>query len=152
MSAIQTGREQSMTVEAPESPADEQTVPGQGIDTEAPKGNREARYRVERNEARQALAEAQARIESLQTREAERLAGELAQPGDLFELGGVSLTDLLSEAGDVDQAAVAEAVAALIEARPGLAKNPRQRAVDLSQGFGGETGKRSPTFADLLRS
>lgn len=100
------------------------------------KGNREARYRVERNEARVERDALAARVEQLQTLEVHRLADELAQPSDLLELGGVSLADLLNEAGDVDNAAVAEAVAALLEARPGLAKNPRQRVVDHSQGTG----------------
>ncbi|ORA07421.1 hypothetical protein [Mycobacterium arosiense] len=141
-----------------ESPADAQTVPGQGIDagepesgSESPNGSREARFRKERNEARTALAEAQARIEAYQRREVERLAADLAQPGDLLELGGVSLADLLGEDGEVDPEAVAEAVAALVESRPGLAKNPRQRAVDPSQGLGGQSGKASPTWGDLLR-
>lgn len=122
-------------------------------DQDTPKGNREARYRVERNEAREALSAAQARIEQMQTREVERLASELAQPGDLLELGGVSLADLLTEAGDVDEAAVAEAVAALIESRPGLAKNLTVRYVDPSQGVGNDRpAKREPTFATLLKS
>ena len=112
--------------------ADGQTVQGQGNDTgepqngaESPEGEykppREQRYRLERNEAR-------ALVEALQTREVERLAGDLlSQPGDLLELGGVSLPDLLTEAGHVDSEAVAEAAAALIAARPGLAKNPKDR-------------------------
>lgn len=113
--------------------------------------NREARYRVERNEARTALAEAQARIEQYQRAEVERLSAELAQSSDLFEVGGASLADLLNEAGDVDSAAVAEAVAALIEARPGLAKNPRQRAVDPTQGLGARSGPPQPSFSGLFR-
>jgi hypothetical protein len=122
-------------------------------EAQAPKGNREARYRVERNEAREALSAAQSRIEALQLREVERLASELAQPRDLLTLGGVSLTDLLTEAGDVDSAAVAEAVAALIESRPGLARNPVQRYVDPSQGSGNNRpAKREPSFATLLKS
>ncbi|MBZ4537770.1 hypothetical protein [Mycobacterium avium] len=67
-----------------------------------------------------------------------------------MELGGVSLADLLDEAGDVDSAAVAESVAALIESRPGLAKNPRQRAVDPSQGLGGHVGAPQPSFSGLF--
>ncbi|OBL00871.1 hypothetical protein A5646_20495 [Mycobacterium sp. 1245499.0] len=148
-----------MTVEAPESTETNEIPQGgtQGAPqpqngSEGQKGNREARYRVERNEARTALAAAQARIEALQTREVHRLAEELAQPSDLLELGGVSLADLMDDNGEVDPEAVVEAVAALIEARPGLAKNPRQRAVDPSQGLGNGTGKRAPTFADLFKS
>lgn len=125
---------------------DEQTVPGQGNaagepenGSESPKGNREARYRVERNEARQERDALTARVEALQTREVLRLADELAQPSDLLGIGGNSLADFVGEDGEVDPEAVAEAVAALVEARPGLAKNPRQRAVDLSQGLGNGT-------------
>lgn len=132
-------------------------VPGDGTAgaepaQDAPKGNREARYRVERNEAREALTAAQARIETMQLREVERLASELAQPRDLLQLGGVSLADLLTETGDVDESAVAEAVAALIESRPGLAKHPTQRYVDLSQGIGNDGPRKSaPTWAEALR-
>ncbi|WP_231997450.1 hypothetical protein [Mycobacterium sp. 1245111.1] len=86
----------------------------------------------------------------MQLREVERLASDLAQPGDLLSLGEHSLADLLTEAGDVDEAAVAEAVAALIESRPGLARNPAQPAVDRSQGHGGPA-PRQPTFANLLQ-
>src|SRR5437588_5780744 len=98
-----------------ESAADGQTVPGQGTDAPEPqngsegeKGNREAKYRVERNEAREALTTAQARIDGLLTSEVHRLAGELAQPSDLFEVGQVSLADLLDDAGNIDSEAVAE--------------------------------------------
>jgi hypothetical protein len=142
--------------EADETPeAGIRATPEQENGSESPKGNREARYRVERNEAREALATAQARIEQMQTREAERLASELAQPSDLFTIGGVSLADLLTEAGDVDDAAVAKAVAALIESRPGLAKNLTVRPyVDMSQGKNNEhvSRKAQPTFATLLKS
>ncbi|WP_423296958.1 hypothetical protein BB736_008360 [Mycobacterium avium subsp. hominissuis] len=41
---------------------------------------------MERNEAREALAQAQARIEQFQLREVERFAGDLAQPSDLLEM------------------------------------------------------------------
>jgi hypothetical protein len=118
-----------------------------------PKGNREARYRVERNTAREALTAAQARIEALHLREVERLASDLAQPGDLLSLGEHSLADLLDAAGDVDSAAVAESVAALIKSRPGLARNPTVRAVDRSQGSGSGGAPGMPTdFSGLLNN
>ncbi|VBA57608.1 hypothetical protein LAUMK191_04099 [Mycobacterium attenuatum] len=140
-----------------ESPADGQTVPGQGKDSgesqkgsESPKGNREARYRVERNEAREALAAAQARIEAIQTREVERLAGKhLAQPADLFALSGKTLADLLDDNGDVDAERVAEVAAAVLAARPGL--RPNARLVDLTQGLGGNPPKTKPSFDDLFK-
>lgn len=81
----------------------------------------------------------------------ESFAADLSQPGDTLELGGVTLADLLDAAGDVDSAAVAQAVAALIESRPGLAGHPRQRVVDMSQGHGNDrpaSGK--PSFNDLF--
>ena len=134
------------TTDATETPETEATPEAEAT----PKGNREARYRVERNQAREALAEAQARIEAYQRREVERLAADLAQPGDIFELGSVSLADLLGEDGEVDADAVSEAVADLIEARPGLARNLKVAATDSTQGMGG-AGKHGPEWADLLR-
>ena len=100
-----------------------------------------AKYRTRAKDAETKLAEAQARIEGFLRADAERMAGELAQPGDLFELGGVSLSDLLTEAGTVDSEAVSEAVAGLLASRPGLAKNPRVPATDPTQGIGGQPGK-----------
>lgn len=157
-----------ITENGAESPVDEQTVPGRGIGAEESqngsesqsgsredpgdrqseegrKPSREQRYRMERNQARE-------HITALQTRELERLAGEhLAQPGDLLELGGVTLSDLLTEAGYIDSGAVAEAAAALIASRPGVAKNPKFPAVDPSQGLGGHGGPSQPSFSDLFR-
>ncbi|WP_236591293.1 hypothetical protein, partial [Mycobacterium paraintracellulare] len=113
---------------------------------------REQRYRMELRAAEAERDQLRERVEAFQRREAERLAGDLAQPGDLFELGGVSLTDLLTEAGDVDSAAVAEAVATLISSRPLLARNPRVPAYDNTQGLGGHGGPPQPSFSSLFRS
>jgi hypothetical protein len=112
------------------------------------KANREARYRTERNAAREELATASARILALQTREVERLAGDLAEPKDLLTLSGKELGDLLNEDGDVDAEAVAEAVADVLAARPGLRKN--DAAIDPSQGLGGGRPKAQPTWGSLL--
>lgn len=122
-----------------------------GSTDEQPRANREARYRVERNEARAALEAAHAVIESYQRAEVERLAADLAAPDDLMTVGGVSLADLLTEGGQVDSAAVAASVAALLEQRPGLARNPRVPATDPTQGTGSERGHHAPSFADLFR-
>jgi hypothetical protein len=115
--------------------------------------NREARYRVERNEARQALDAAEALLGGYRTREVERLASEhLAQPSDLLSLGEVALTDLITDDGFVNPKAVSEAVSALIEARPGLAKTPPPaRAVDRSQGQGGNVGRPKPSLGDVFK-
>lgn len=136
----------------PQLNANDQTIPGQGNPiTGAENGSeghrppREQRYRLERNAAR-------GQVEALQTREVERLAGEhLAQPGDLLQLGGVTLSDLLAEGGFVDSAAVADAVASLIIQRPGLARHPRVAATDPTQGHAGGGGKREPAWGDLLK-
>ncbi|PBA68776.1 hypothetical protein [Mycobacterium avium] len=115
-------------------------------------GNREARYRVERNEARAERDALAARVEALQLRELVRLAGEhLAQPADLLALGGVALADLLDDDGNVDSDAVAEAAAALIESRPGLARNPKVSATDPTQGLSGGHGTPKPEWTDLFK-
>lgn len=134
-----------------ESLSGRQTVPGQGNDTREVRQNREARYRVERNEARQERDALQARIETLQTRELERLASKsLSNPADLLTLSGKSLADLLDENGDVDPDLVSDLVADVLGTRPGLKK--LDRAVDFSQGHGNQgPGKGQPSFADLFR-
>ena len=117
----------------------------------AQKGNREARYRTERNTAREELATAAARIEQMQRAEVERLATEagLSHGSDVFTLSGNGPADYLTESGDVDPARVAADVAAVLEERPGLRKNAP--AFDPSQGHGGRPqAKREPTLADLL--
>lgn len=128
-----------------------QTQAPEGTDAgEAPKANREARYRVERNEARQALSAAEARIEAMQSREVERLAGaHLAQPGDLLTLSGKTLADFLDENGEVDAELVAEVAADVLAARPGL--RPNARAVDPSQGTGNDGPRKvAPSWGDLF--
>lgn len=116
---------------------------------EAPRGNREARYRVERNEAREALATATARIEAMQTREVERLAGaHLSVPGDLLTLSGKTLADFLDEAGEINPERVEEAAKEVLAARPGL--RPNDPAVDRTQGLG-HTPKASPSWSALLK-
>ncbi|MGW8815506.1 hypothetical protein [Gordonia terrae] len=106
--------------------------------------NKEARYRVERNEARterDALAE---RVQRMQRNEIERIAGEqLAQAGDLLTLSGNDLADYLTESGDVDTAKVSADVAALLAERPGLRKSAP--AFDPTQGTGGAPNPKAPT-------
>jgi hypothetical protein len=119
-------------------------------DDTAQKGNREARYRVERNEARAERDALAQRVERMQRAEVERLAADgLSHPADLFSLSGNELADYLTEDGDVDVEKVAADVAAVLAERPGLQKN--SPAFDPSQGSGGKLGKSAPTFVDLLR-
>ena len=118
----------------------------------APKGNKEARYRVERNEARterDALAE---RIQRMQRAEVERLASEhLSLPADLFSLSGNEVADYLDADGEIDQAKVAADVAAILAERPGLRK--RTPGYDPSQGLGGTPQvKREPSWGALLKT
>lgn len=133
---------------------DTETTGEQQNGSQADKGLREARdrYRGERDSARDELAAAQARIEAMQTREVERLAGaHLAQPGDLLTLSGKTLADFLDDNGDVGAELVSEAAADVLAARPGL--RPNARAVDPSQGIGNDRPARpKPSFVDLFRN
>ncbi len=130
------------------SPAETQTDPPGDGDS---RPNREARYRVERNEARTERDALAARVEKLQLRDALRLAGEhLAQPDDLLALGEVTLADLLDDDGNVDPEVVAGAAAAVIESRPGLAKNPKVLATDFTQGTGSPAARREVGWGDFL--
>jgi hypothetical protein len=92
-----------------------------------------------------------ARIETLQTREVERLASKgLSNPADLLTLSGKSVRDFLDESGEVDAELVQDAVDDILGTRPGL--RPRQRAVDPTQGMGNDRpAKGSLTWGDLFR-
>jgi hypothetical protein len=141
-------------VDAPDSPEQSDseglspTPEGEGTG-EAPKGNREAKYRTERNEARAALATAQARIEQLHRLDIERVAGEsLSAPVD-FWLSSNSVADYVDpETGLVDIERVREDAKLLVSERPGLSKY--LPAVDPTQGTGGGTGKATPSWGALL--
>lgn len=113
--------------------------------------NREMRYRLERNSAREELAAAQERIQGLQRAEVERLAADaLAQPADLFSLSGNGVSDYLNPDGFVDAERVAADVAAVLAERPGLRKN--QPAFDPTQGTGGAPTKvEKPSWDSLFR-
>lgn len=93
---------------------------------DAAKDSREAakyRRRLRETETeRDTLAE---RLTAMQRREAERVAIDvLADPADLFTIGGTDLAELLDEAGDVDPEKVRAAAAAVVATRPGLGKAP----------------------------
>lgn len=118
--------------------------------SEAKPSNREARYRVERNEARaerDALAE---RIERMQTRELERIAGEqISNPADLLALSGRSLADFIGEDGELEAEAVTVAATELLSTRPGLRK--LTPGYDPTQGYGGNRRpKRELSWGALL--
>jgi hypothetical protein len=138
----------------PESPVDERVQPTQG---DGPEGgsetpqrqNREARYRVERNQARAERDALARRVEQLLTREAERLAAKsLANPADLMTLGGVTINDLLDDDGEVDPEKVDAVVAEILASRPGLAKNAP--AFDPTQGLQGGGNKPQPSWGALI--
>jgi hypothetical protein len=112
------------------------------------KGGKEARYRVERNTARDALTASEARVEQLQTNELERIAGgTISNPSDLLTMTGKALADFLVD-GELDPELVSEAAAELLSTRPRLSKN--SPAFDPTQGSGG-AGKPKPTWGSLLQ-
>ncbi|MBS4103966.1 hypothetical protein [Tsukamurella paurometabola] len=148
-------------VEAPSFNADGLEVPtesgsaetGSQTLTEASStpANREARYRVERNEARAERDALTERLTELQTREVLRLAAEhLAAPEDIG-LSGNELSAYLTPEGWVDRAAVEAAAAAVIDSRPGLAKASVSPAYDPSQGTGGSGGRGGLSLGDVFK-
>lgn len=142
-----TNPEDTTVVATTETP---ETAPS-AADAAAPNqpGNKEARYRVQRNEAREQLAAANDRIARLQRAEVERLAGaSLSRPEDLFTLSGNDVADYLDDNGNVDPDKVAADVNVILAERPGLGPAP---AVDRSQGFGIPlTGTAPPDFSGMF--
>jgi hypothetical protein len=112
--------------------------------------NKEAAYRVARNEARAERDALQARIERMQRAEVERMAADagLAHASDVFTMSGNELADYLDDDGNVDPEKVAADVAAVLAERPGLRKNAP--AVDLSHGLGGSKPKASAPSWDAI--
>lgn len=110
-----------------------------------------AAYRVRAKEAEQKLTAAEERINSLLTKEVERLAADsLSQPGDLFALSGNELADYLDDDGNVDAERVAADVAELLAERPGLRRGPVP-GHDPTQGTGGRpAGKNTPSWSALF--
>ncbi|ORB32029.1 hypothetical protein [Mycolicibacterium parafortuitum] len=140
----------SATPEGDGPEADVQSAGGDDTQTQAPRQNREARYRVERNEARAERDALAQRVERLLTREAERLAAKnLANPADLLTLGGVTVQDLLDEDGDVDPEKVDAVIAEILGTRPGLAKN--SPAFDPTQGLSGGGHKPQASWDALMK-
>lgn len=139
--------------EAGTPPAPESETGSEGRKDRSVNGLAEARdrYRAERDQTREALSAAQARIEQMQTRELERVAaGHLSNPADLLTLSGKTLADFLTEDGELDAEAIAEAAHEVITTRPGL--RPNARPVDPMQGTPNNPPprKRQPTWGDLF--
>lgn len=134
------------------TPSPEGTGADEGIETltEAP-GNREARYRVERNEARAERDALSTVVERLQRKAIEQVAAlDLSMPSDLFDLSGNGVQDYLGGDGEVDTEKVKADVAAILQERPGLSK--KAPAYDPSQGTGGSgIGKTAPDWSALFQ-
>ena len=128
------------TIEAPVEETEETEEKG--------KGNSEAaKWRVRFREAEAELETLKSRVADMQAAEVSRLAtgaGRLHDGQDL--LLTATLTDLLDDEGIVDSDKVTEAVAALIEKKPHLAKP----AFDDSVGVGEKGTVKSPTWADVI--
>jgi hypothetical protein len=129
---------------------DETPTPEAGqVPDDAPKRNKEARYRVERNDARAERDALARRVELLQRKELERVAGaHLASPADLLTLSGNALADYLNESGDIDPDKVRADAQVILAERPGL--RPNAPAIDPTQGTGGGTKAAEPTWSALL--
>jgi hypothetical protein len=93
--------------------------------------------------------EARTRIETLQWREVERIAGAtLSVPADV-RLEVPELADLVDpETGEVDPARVAAAVEVLAAKRPGMRKPPEVRPLPGAHGLA--VPARKPTFAEAV--
>jgi len=140
----------------PDAPADQATPPDQpaapeGAPDEAHPSREAAGYRVKLRAAEAERDTLAGRVQSLQRAEAERLAADtLAAPADLWAVGAVDLAGLLTDAGDLDPEAVKAAAAALLAARPGLARPVPRRLPNLGQGVRESTPAGSD-WSDLLR-
>jgi hypothetical protein len=138
------------SAQAPAVDTNDETGSSAQNGNEGRKGNREARYRVERNEAREEARQLRERIDSLLTREAERVASKhLAEPADLFTLSGKSVRDFLGEDGELDAELVTSTANEILGTRPGL--RPADSAVDRSQGLGGGAQSTGPQWSDVLK-
>ncbi|MFI5567281.1 hypothetical protein ACIA6T_07925 [Streptomyces sp. NPDC051740] len=128
-------------------------TPADTPDNEAASPNAEAaKYRRKLRDAEAKLETANTRIETLLRRDIEqRVSDRLAVPADLFEIGKRSVSDLLTEDGEVADDAITAAVESLLENRPGLAK--------ATAGWGSVGGSSrsavapaAPTWSDALRA
>lgn len=89
-----------------------------------PNPNREAaNYRTKLRETEVERDGLRGRVEALLRREVEGIAAEhLAVPGDLFDVAGVQLADMLGTDGEIDADLVRVTAAAAVAQRPGMGK------------------------------
>lgn len=132
-----------VTSEATPDPAQGQHVPESPAPEEQESPNSEAaRYRVERNEARTERDTLAGRVTSMQRRECEAaVADVLEQPADLWDLGRANATDFYSDTDELNHDDLRAAATALVESRPGLAK---QKKFDGPRNWG-QTSEPVPT-------
>ncbi|EID80804.1 MULTISPECIES: hypothetical protein [Rhodococcus] len=159
--ALQDGAELNAdTLTTPATENGSESATGNADESAGKNGNAEAaRYRRQLRDTEAERDALTAKVEAFQRAEVERLAGELAQAGDLFDVGGVELADLLDENGEVNTEAVATKIAELLESRPGLSANARipsgPRYRDFGQGaprYGGGGSSSHSWHAALRRS
>lgn len=105
--------------------------------TDAQPTNEAKKYRLRLRETEAALTAANERIAAMQRADAERIASShLAEPGDLWSLGGSELADVLDDDGNISADAVTSLAEGIVKSRPGLRK--QSKAVDPSQGRSAE--------------
>ncbi|MFC7828208.1 hypothetical protein [Streptomyces sp. NPDC057375] len=110
-----------------------------------------AKYRRKLREAESRVEALSDRVNTLIRRDIEqRVANRLAVPGDLFDLGKHHISDLLNEAGEVDEEKLSGAVDALVESRPGLAKPKGWGSVGGSSRS--SVAPAAPTWSEALRA
>ncbi|WP_175484306.1 hypothetical protein [Modestobacter sp. DSM 44400] len=95
-------------------------------------------------------------MEGLQRYVVEVRATKLAEPSDLFTIGGHSVADFLGDDGEVDGAKVADAVTALLATRPRLSAWQQQVESMAAGSPNFDGGARSiagprPSWSDVMR-
>lgn len=127
----------------------------------ASKNAEAAKWRVAAREAQTERDELRAKLDSFLRADAERIAAEfLAVPGDLFDVVGATLDDLLDDDGRVSAEKVKELADAAVKARPGLAAPGMTPglfglygtdSLHAAQGATGAFAKPTPSWATALR-
>lgn len=112
-----------------------------------------AKYRTRLRDTEAQRDQLQQRVETMQRKEVERLAGaRLADGGDVW-LAGTELANMLDEAGDVDASKVGELVDEITANRPHWAAKAQAQAIRTGPGkfSSGASIAPPPTgWADLL--